>query len=425
MNKYILSHLARSLMILLLMLGLASADDTPRLQHIQHTLLSPASEQIALQLNGSYSPKVFTLKGESPRVVLDFAGMSQGRGVGNILRVNGPLIKTIRVGVHRGDAPKTRIVCDMRTLKGVTFTQQFDKETSILTIRFTGPEKTAATTAKTKEEAVPASAPKATKEAEPPAQKPASEKTVPPRQVTKEAGDTAAKPVEAKPEPPPAAEETVKEKATPSPEKAVQGQTAAQPQSQPAKPEPATKQVQAAKNDQVSEKQQEAKTSEAKAPAKPAKDSTPPSTKAAQKTSESKQTPVASSATEPSPEPEIVAVPESKDPELSSVKFDSTSPKGEMVMFKLNGFFPPSVHGVEEGIPRVICDFNNTKLTGTTKKRIKTKGKFVKTLRISKTRKPEKVRVIIDLEPNHSYDLQQVFFKDDNLFVIIVNTMKK
>ena len=32
--------------------------------------------------------------------------------------------------------------------------------------------------------------------------------------------------------------------------------------------------------------------------------------------------------------------------------------------------------------------------------------------------------MVIDLEPNHSYDLQQVFFKDDNLFVIIVNTIK-
>ena len=121
--------------------------------------------------------------------------------------------------------------------------------------------------------------------------------------------------------------------------------------------------------------------------------------------------PAAEAATEPSPAPEIEAAPVHKDPELESVKFDPSSPKGEMVMFKLNGFYPPTVHGVEEGIPRVICDFNNTTLTGNTKNRINTKGKFVKVIRVSKTKKPEKVRVVIDLEPNRSYDLQQVFFQ--------------
>ena len=94
-------------------------------------------------------------------------------------------------------------------------------------------------------------------------------------------------------------------------------------------------------------------------------------------------------------------------------------------MFKLNGFHPPAVHGVEEGIPRVICDFNNAKLGSATKKQIKANGQHVKVIRTSVTKKPEKVRVVIDLEPNRSYDLQQVFFKDDNLFVIIVNTIGK
>jgi len=378
MNKHILSHLARSLMILLLMLNLASADDSPRLQQIKHMLLSPASEQITLQLNGSYSPKVFTLKGESPRVVFDFADMSHGRDVRSMLKVNGPLVKAIRVGMHRGDAPKTRVVFDMRTLKGVEFTQQFNAENSTLTINFTGPEKT--------------------QHKEQTAQKPAPEKTVQPgpAQVTKEAEETTSQREVAKAAPP----QTSEPLKAASPEKAEKEQVG---QQQPQPPQTAAG--------------KETVKTEEKAPTQPEA--------ATQKPAESEKTST-EAATEPSPEPEIVAAPPAaKDPELASVKFDSTSPKGEMVMFKLNGFYPPSVHGVEEGIPRVICDFNNTKLTGTTKKRIKTSGKFVKELKISKTKKPEKVRVVIDLEPNHSYDLQQVFFKDDNLFVIIVNSMKK
>lgn len=123
--------------------------------------------------------------------------------------------------------------------------------------------------------------------------------------------------------------------------------------------------------------------------------------------------------------PPVLAASANAEPELESIKFDPSSPKGEMIMFKLNGFHPPAVHGVEEGIPRVICDFNNTKLGAAAKKQIKTNGQHVKVIRTSVTKKPEKVRVVIDLEPNRSYDLQQVFFKDDNLFVIIVNTVSK
>jgi hypothetical protein len=111
-------------------------------------------------------------------------------------------------------------------------------------------------------------------------------------------------------------------------------------------------------------------------------------------------------------------------PMLESVTFDGKSPKGEMVLFKLNTFHPPEVHGVEQGIPRVICDFKDTRLADAAQNLIKTDGQHVKIIRISKTVQPEKVRVVLDLEPNRSYDLQQVFFKEDNLFVIIVNTVQ-
>ena len=116
---------------------------------------------------------------------------------------------------------------------------------------------------------------------------------------------------------------------------------------------------------------------------------------------------------------------EERGPLLESIKFDGTSPKGEMIKFKLNGFYPPVVHGVVEGIPRVICDFNNTQLADSAKNIVRIDGKHIKVIRTTRTKKPEKVRVVLDLEPNRSYDLQQVFFKEDNLFVIIVNTVKK
>ncbi|MCI5158676.1 MAG: hypothetical protein D3906_09615 [Candidatus Electrothrix sp. AUS1_2] len=40
-----------------------------------------------------------------------------------------------------------------------------------------------------------------------------------------------------------------------------------------------------------------------------------------------------------------------------------------------------------------------------------------------KEEEEKKIRVVLDLVPNYSYDLQQVFFKEENLFVIIINTL--
>ena len=110
-------------------------------------------------------------------------------------------------------------------------------------------------------------------------------------------------------------------------------------------------------------------------------------------------------------------------PVLSSITFDNSTNRGEMVLFKLNEFHSPIVFGVEEGQPRVVCDFKNTTAANDVPNTIKADGKYVHTIRIGREKTPKKIRVVLDLAPSNSYDLQQVFFKDDNLFVIIINTL--
>lgn len=108
-------------------------------------------------------------------------------------------------------------------------------------------------------------------------------------------------------------------------------------------------------------------------------------------------------------------------PFLNAVTFENTSNKGEMVLFKLNDFYPPIVFGLEKGKPRVVCDFLDTALNKDVKKVINSNGKFVKRIRLAQHKNPDKIRVVLDLVPDSNYDLQQVFFKEDNLFVIIIN----
>lgn len=444
MKKHLVALVLCSLFTLLLTGGVALAEDTPQLQKLKHTVLSPSTEQVVLRLNGSYSPNVFTLKDENPRVIFDFAGMTYGREVKGVIATNGAIIKRIRVGMHTEGLPKTRIVFDLATLKGVTYTQKFDEQSSSLVIQFTGTEKAAA---QRKPKPQTGEAPQA---------QPVTAENAPQAPSGATQADTSA-PMQPSDQPKSAAEQTDAEQLGRTRSHPAPVETAATPKSEPVKPAdetvsaPSQKPVEAPVEKKAAEKPMAAPPDlvkpEASAEAKPEK--SPKETAAAPVTEEKKEEKKVETAIKEPPRPEAASEPQApapsqtgdkgktdpaktaapaktqEGPQLEYVKFDATSPKGEMVMFKLNGFHPPSVHGVEEGIPRVICDFNNTKLVDATKSLIKTDGKFVKVIRTSKTKKPEKVRVVIDLEPNRNYDLQQVFFKEDNLFVIIVNTVKK
>ncbi len=247
MKKQLVTLVIHALLPILLSCGFAAAEDTPQLLKVKHATLSPGSEQVVLQLNGSYSPKIFTLKDENPRVVFDFAAMTQGRDVKNITTTDGSIVKRIRVGAHGDDAPKIRVVFDVATFKGVTYTQHFDEQSSSLVIRFTGPEKTA--TPRKQETPVEPAAKKASKEPEkipepaaqteaaastpapmPPVDQPVADKPVEPTHPPAPVAEpvVAAKPAPAKPDEKPAAI-AKKDKAAPSVDSKKMEQTAPEP----------------------------------------------------------------------------------------------------------------------------------------------------------------------------------------------------
>jgi hypothetical protein len=127
-------------------------------------------------------------------------------------------------------------------------------------------------------------------------------------------------------------------------------------------------------------------------------------------------------ATEPEPEP----LPEPVlDPVLSDVSFETTADNTEMILFKLNDFYPPIVFGIEKGNPRVVCDFLDTEVDKGVRPVLETKGNYISRVRVAKHKGPDKVRVVLDLVPNRNYDLQQVFFKEDNLFIILINEFEE
>jgi hypothetical protein len=291
-------------------------------------------ERIIFKLNGTYIPKIFTLQGKQPRVVFDFQDTSAAKMINNIINTNGELIKRIRVGIHKGETPKTRVVLDLRPNKNINIRQDFDnnEQALIVSVHYAGSKK-------------------------------AEEEKTPSASQPEEQQDTGAEPVPVTAPPQPEPQDTQEKE-----------------QAEEAVPEP----------EQLEEKEQPVAATEQPLDKKEPKE-------------ENKEPPAG--------------------PTLTSISFDNNSNRGEMVLFKLNEFHPPIVFGIEEGTPRVVCDFKDTAAARDIPDSLKTAGKYIQKIRIGKNKKENKVRVVLDLTPSHSYDLQQVFFKEENLFVIIINTL--
>jgi hypothetical protein len=121
--------------------------------------------------------------------------------------------------------------------------------------------------------------------------------------------------------------------------------------------------------------------------------------------------------------PSPIAAPPESMATLLGVSYDDSSNRGEMVLFHLTDFYPPKVAAIEKETPRVLCDFTDMVLADDLEKDIATGGRFVSRIRLVEDTVQQKIQVIIDLAPDHDYDLQQVFFKNDNLFVLIINEL--
>lgn len=111
-------------------------------------------------------------------------------------------------------------------------------------------------------------------------------------------------------------------------------------------------------------------------------------------------------------------------PLLSNIDFNKVSADKEAVVFKLNGFYPPTVFGIEGERPRVVCDFSDVRLKKSVKSLIETNGDFVRLIRVGIHDLPDnKVRAVMDLNPAYNYFIEQIFYKKDNIYTIEIQSL--
>ncbi|RUM33730.1 MAG: hypothetical protein DSY50_07785 [Desulfobulbus sp.] len=349
-----------------------------------------AVDKITFKLNGPHIPKIFAIKGERPRVVFDFVDTKPARLLKNTINTNGKFVQRIRMGIHYEPVPKTRIVFDLLLDKKIDFRQNFDKINNLLTISVfeagKEPAKPVILNAAAKTSPEPDSAAKAKsiqKKTPPKKQKPAAKKTPHQKKNKKTARPQKGEPVLPKKASAPAKAEV-------------------QPVTPLTVPAPAPKPVKIVKEKKKKE-----------------------STKKAGKLPDNKKGSEKKQNTTPKPQQKAVTAAIPASPMLKSVSFDKKSNRGEMVLFRLNTFQAPIVFGVEEGQPRVVCDFKGTEAGKNLPENITVNGKYIHNIHISNESSPQKIRVILNLASNMSFDLQQVFFKKENLFVLIINPQGK
>jgi|GEM_PF-2163569 len=265
------------------------------IQSIIHSKVSKGKETITVSLAASVVPKIFTMRGDNPRLVIDLPGsIYLGK---NIIPLSDSLMASaIRIGLHRTPEQRTRVVVDLSKDIPVHYASEYSKENNSLLVTLTG--------------------------------------------------------------------ESPRQQLTPP---ALQAKSKTAP-------------LDSSSLSPVSSVNKGARSSIG-------------------------QTPAASAV-----------------PKILAISFDDSSEKGEMVLFHLNDFYPPKVTALGKDNPKVLCDFKTMDFGPEVQKTIAAHGKFIERIR-AKRQKNRQVQVVVDLIPNRDYDLQQVFFKNDNLFVLIVSEL--
>jgi len=106
---------------------------------------------------------------------------------------------------------------------------------------------------------------------------------------------------------------------------------------------------------------------------------------------------------------------------LLSVEIQKNDSAGEILNVTLNGFHPPQVSAAEGAPPRIICDFPEVGLDKKVPKVLPVNGKYITQVRVGVHTQPvAKVRVVLDLVPEHNYDVEQFFYQKENLYTLVV-----
>jgi hypothetical protein len=91
-------------------------------------------ERVLFMVGGDSPPKTFAIEGKKPRLICDFFGVRINKKVKRLIKVDGGLIQTIRVGIHLPPTHKIRVVLDLRPDQDYEIQQAFFVDKNIYAV---------------------------------------------------------------------------------------------------------------------------------------------------------------------------------------------------------------------------------------------------------------------------------------------------
>ena len=121
------------MLVSLLPTNLVTAATGAVIESISHKAISASEERLTFKLSGPVEPKIFTIKGDSPRLVLDFPNTSYaGKGVTPL--ADGKMATNLRAALHQTPEQKTRVVVDLAKDMQVRYTSDYSATDNILSV---------------------------------------------------------------------------------------------------------------------------------------------------------------------------------------------------------------------------------------------------------------------------------------------------
>ncbi len=106
---------------------------------------------------------------------------------------------------------------------------------------------------------------------------------------------------------------------------------------------------------------------------------------------------------------------------ILSISADISSASGETINIVLTGNFPPTALVIEGDAPRIVCDFPDVRMAKSIQRTIGVNGKYILQIRTGIHPPPEpKSRIVLDLAPNHDYEVEQLFYEKDNRYSMVI-----
>ncbi|MDZ7695623.1 MAG: AMIN domain-containing protein [Deltaproteobacteria bacterium] len=91
------------------------------------------------------------------------------------------------------------------------------------------------------------------------------------------------------------------------------------------------------------------------------------------------------------------------------------------VIFELNGYYPPETQVLDGGQPRLVCDFPSARISGNIPRNRELENGYIERIRIGIHGEPQpKVRVVMDFKPGADYAVEQLFYKKENYYTLMV-----